>query len=136
MGADIIIGGPPCQGFSMAGSMNRHCFIDDPRNYLFKHYLCVKTVKPKVFIMEKCKGIATMQGGKNFRRKSKNFPRARLPGWTTLLFVSPCFNAVELGVPQKRERIDYYWYHDRECQYRAIVGKNKRGNRSKDSYIL
>lgn len=34
--ADVIIGGPPCQGFSMAGARIRQGFIDDPRNYLFK----------------------------------------------------------------------------------------------------
>ena len=36
--AAVIIGGPPCQGFSMAGARIRGGFIDDPRNYLFKHY--------------------------------------------------------------------------------------------------
>jgi len=36
--SDIIIGGPPCQGFSMAGSRIRKDFIDDERNYLFKYY--------------------------------------------------------------------------------------------------
>lgn len=36
---DLIIGGPPCQGFSMAGARNRNGFMDDERNYLFKHYL-------------------------------------------------------------------------------------------------
>ena len=47
--ADVIIGGPPCQGFSMAGARIRNGFIDDPRNYLFKHYFnVVKTVRPKV----------------------------------------------------------------------------------------
>ena len=40
--ADVIIGGPPCQGFSMAGARIRQGFIDDPRNYLFKHYFNVK----------------------------------------------------------------------------------------------
>ena len=48
--ADVIIGGPPCQGFSMAGARIRGGFIDDPRNYLFKHYFnVVRTVKPQVF---------------------------------------------------------------------------------------
>ena len=56
--ADIIIGGPPCQGFSMAGARIRGGFIDDPRNYLFKHYFnIVKIVKPKIFIIENVKGI-------------------------------------------------------------------------------
>ena len=56
--ADVIIGGPPCQGFSMAGARIRRGFIDDPRNYLFKHYFnVVKTVKPKVFVMENVKGM-------------------------------------------------------------------------------
>ena len=36
--AEVIIGGPPCQGFSMAGARIRGGFIDDPRNYLFRHY--------------------------------------------------------------------------------------------------
>ena len=60
--ADVIIGGPPCQGFSMAGARIRHGFIDDPRNYLFKHYFnVVRTVKPKVFVMENVKGMQNMQ---------------------------------------------------------------------------
>ena len=38
--AEVIVGGPPCQGFSMAGArIRKNGFIDDPRNYLFKHYL-------------------------------------------------------------------------------------------------
>ena len=51
--ADVIIGGPPCQGFSMAGARIRSGFIDDPRNYLFKHYFnVVKMVRPKFFKMK------------------------------------------------------------------------------------
>ena len=37
--ADVIIGGPPCQGFSMAGARIRHGFIDDPRNYFVQALL-------------------------------------------------------------------------------------------------
>lgn len=65
--ADVIIGGPPCQGFSMAGARIRHGFIDDPRNYLFKHYFnVVKAVQPKAFVMENVKGMKNMQGGQIF----------------------------------------------------------------------
>lgn len=65
--AEVIIGGPPCQGFSMAGARIRQGFIDDPRNYLFKHYYnVVRTVKPKIFVMENVKGMQTMQKGKIF----------------------------------------------------------------------
>ena len=54
-----IIGGPPCQGFSMAGArIRKNNFIDDPRNYLFKYYFkIVQQVRPKVFILENVKGI-------------------------------------------------------------------------------
>lgn len=46
---DVIIGGPPCQGFSTLG--NR--FIDDPRNRLFREYVrMVNDIKPKIFVME------------------------------------------------------------------------------------
>ena len=47
---DIVVGGPPCQGFSMA---NRQRLIDDPRNHLYKSYVeVVKKVHPKFFVME------------------------------------------------------------------------------------
>ena len=79
--ADIIIGGPPCQGFSMAGARIRNNksekFIDDPRNYLFKHYFnIVKKVAPKAFVMENVKGIKSMQDGKVFEEIIKIFSSA------------------------------------------------------------
>lgn len=49
---DVIIGGPPCQGFSIAGNIGRK-FIDDPRNSLFKEFArVVNIVKPNFFVME------------------------------------------------------------------------------------
>lgn len=65
--AEVIIGGPPCQGFSMAGARIRNGFIDDPRNYLFKHYFnVVRIVNPKFFILENVKGILTLNDGRIF----------------------------------------------------------------------
>ena len=50
--ADIVIGGVPCQGFSMAGRLGRK-FVDDPRNHLFKEFVkIVEFIQPKYFVME------------------------------------------------------------------------------------
>ena len=52
---DIVVGGPPCQGFSTA---NRRRLIDDPRNELYKKFIdTVDIFKPKVVIMENVVGI-------------------------------------------------------------------------------
>lgn len=104
--ADIIIGGPPCQGFSMAGARIRHGFIDDPRNYLFKHYFnVVKEVRPKVFIMENVKGIATMQGGRIFEEIQRIFQDADALGGKPYRLFHRVINAANFGVPQRRERM-------------------------------
>lgn len=56
-GCDVIIGGPPCQAYSMAGARQ----VDDTRGHLFKEYVkIVESLKPKIFIMENVKGILTM----------------------------------------------------------------------------
>lgn len=53
---DLVCGGPPCQGFSMA---NRQRIIDDPRNQLYKEYLkLLSVVRPKFFIMENVRGMS------------------------------------------------------------------------------
>ncbi|MCD7777271.1 MAG: DNA cytosine methyltransferase [Clostridiales bacterium] len=104
--ADIIIGGPPCQGFSMAGARIRGGFIDDSRNYLFKHYFnVVKTVKPKVFIMENVKGIITMKNGKIFEEIKKIFQDADMFDGRPYHLYCRVIKAVEFGIPQKRERM-------------------------------
>ncbi len=104
--ADVIIGGPPCQGFSMAGARIRHGFIDDPRNYLFKHYFnVVKTVRPKVFVMENVKGMLTMQGGKIFEEIIKIFSDPEMLEGEPYNIHYRVVKAVEFGVPQKRERL-------------------------------
>ena len=64
---DVIIGGPPCQGFSMAGARIRkkNAFLEDPRNFLFRNYFeVVQKVEPKYFIMENVPGMLSMSNGK------------------------------------------------------------------------
>lgn len=104
--ADIIIGGPPCQGFSMAGARIRSGFMGDPRNYFFKHYFnVVKTVRPEVFIMENVKGIMTMESGDIFNEILKIFSSTDyLPEGTYKMWYK-VVRAVDFGIPQKRERM-------------------------------
>lgn len=104
--AEVIIGGPPCQGFSMAGARIRHGFIDDPRNYLFKHYFnVVRTVKPKVFVMENVKGMQNMQGGKIFNEIISIFSDPEINDGVPYNIYYKVINAVDFGVPQKRARL-------------------------------
>lgn len=104
--ADVIIGGPPCQGFSMAGARIRHGFIDDPRNYLFKHYFnVVKTVKPKVFVMENVKGMLTMHDGKIFEEIMCLFSDPEMLDGEPYELHHKVVKTVEFGIPQKRERL-------------------------------
>ena len=64
---DVIIGGPPCQGFSIAGNIGR-TFIDDDRNRLFKEFVrFVNEVNPKIFIMENVAAMATHLKGKTIK---------------------------------------------------------------------
>jgi DNA (cytosine-5)-methyltransferase 1 len=100
--ADVIIGGSPCQGFSMAGArIRRNCqFIDDPRNYLFKHYFnIVKLIKPKAFVFENVKGIQTMNKGEIFKEIIDSFEKL---GYYVQYKI---FKMDEFGIPQTRERM-------------------------------
>jgi DNA (cytosine-5)-methyltransferase 1 len=92
---DLIVGGPPCQGFSMA---NRQRIIDDPRNVLYKRFLeLLARLKPKFFVMENVKGmmnktdeiLETFNGalGDEYR------------------FDMQLLNARDYGIPQNRQRV-------------------------------
>ena len=92
---DVIIGGPPCQGFSTLGKR----FIDDPRNKLFKEYVrIVNDIRPKFFVMENVSGILSMENGKVLKNILKSFNDIGYKVKYKLL------NAAEYGVPQQRER--------------------------------
>jgi DNA (cytosine-5)-methyltransferase 1 len=55
---DVLVGGPPCQGFSTAGRREH----DDPRNHLFLSYLrLVECLQPKAVLIENVRGLATLQ---------------------------------------------------------------------------
>lgn len=94
---DVIVGGPPCQGFSTAGWRNPN----DKRNQLFKEFVnIVDKVKPDFFVMENVPGILTMRKGAAFKEIIESFEEI---GY--FLNEPIKLNAEEFGVPQKRKRI-------------------------------
>jgi DNA (cytosine-5)-methyltransferase 1 len=93
----IVIGGPPCQGFSHAGWRNP----DDSRNQLFNDFFeIVKDVRPEFFIMENVVGILTMRGGAVIKEISELFSEI---GYQVNLPYQ--LKAEHFGVPQKRRRV-------------------------------
>ena len=91
---DIVVGGPPCQGFSMA---NRQRLIDDPRNHLYKNYVeIVKKIQPKFFVMENVKGMLSV--AEQVKDDFRNI------GYSVECHI---LNAKDYGVPQNRERLIY-----------------------------
>lgn len=96
---DVIVGGPPCQGFSSIRPF-RSTNDDDPRNSLFEEYASfVNFFHPRVFVMENVVGLATHKGGATIDSMQACFQALGYRCEWRLL------NAANYGVPQKRERL-------------------------------
>ena len=93
---DVIIGGPPCQGFSQKGQRKT---IHDERNFLFKYFVkVVELVQPRYFVMENVPNLLTAEKG-YFKKEIEEMFR-------TLGYIlnSDVLNAADYGVPQNRRR--------------------------------
>ena len=93
---DIIIGGPPCQGFSQKGKRKT---INDERNFLFRYYFeVVKYIKPKYFLMENVPNLLTSENGL--------FKNEIIELFSTLGYSinAKILNAADYQVPQNRHR--------------------------------
>jgi len=92
---DLVVGGPPCQGFSTAGKKAP----TDPRNSLFYHFVrVVEYFRPRMFLLENVPGFKKMHDGQAFSRCSHMF---RALGYST---VDATLDASHYGVPQRRQR--------------------------------
>ena len=101
---DVVIGGPPCKGFSIAG----HRDPDDERNYLVGAFIdYVAFVQPDAFVMENVPGITSMEGGDTLRSILEGFREAgyETPAYETL-------NAADYGTPQTRRRVIFQGRRD------------------------
>ncbi|MBQ7690544.1 MAG: DNA cytosine methyltransferase [Muribaculaceae bacterium] len=100
---DIIVGGPPCQGFSLANK-RRNKVSDDPRNRLFYGFVkFINWYSPKLFVMENVKGLLSMQKGAVLQTIIEEFGNAgKFGGYEVDYRV---LLASDYGVPQNRERV-------------------------------
>ena len=95
-GIDLVCGGPPCQGFSLAGK----CLDDDPRNHLVRQFIkVIEIVRPKYLLMENVKGLLWFSKGQVLAEIKEALSKL---GYNVEHQV---MKAVEFGVPQKRERV-------------------------------
>lgn len=93
---DVIIGGPPCQGFSVSGKR----MIDDPRNKLYKSFVeLVDEIRPKVFVMENVPGLIRLFGGKVKDQVLSDFSSL---GYRVKV---QQLSSDQYGVPQQRKRV-------------------------------
>lgn len=93
---DGIIGGPPCQGFSMVGTRK----TNDPRNSLYMEYVrFVDVIKPNFFVLENVPGLLSMEGGKFKKDIIDRFGKL---GYNV---INQTLIACDYGVPQSRKRV-------------------------------
>lgn len=94
--ADVVLGGFPCQGFSLAGPRN----VDDKRNILYRYFVrVIEELQPKAFVAENVKGILTLGGGEIIKVIIKDFSDKGYNVQFKLL------NAADHGVPEDRFRV-------------------------------
>ena len=126
--ADIVIGGPPCQSFSLAGK--RQC--DDERGRLVWRYLdIIKRVSPKAFLFENVVGLVSakdIQGNKILDALLETFAEAGYHVTWHLV------NAADYGVPQLRKRVIIVGLKDGQFEF-PVTTHNDKGINGKKRYV-
>ena len=106
---DILVGGSPCQAFSMVGKRKG---LEDARGTLFYDFArVIKECKPKVFIYENVKGLLSHDGGKTWEIVQECFNKLGYKIYHQVL------NAKDYGIPQNRERIFVVGFKDKKVNF-------------------
>lgn len=99
---DLIIGGPPCQAYSIVGRARKD-MGSDPRNHLYKHYVeFLKKYNPKMFVFENVPGILSAKNGEYL---DKIFEAVKEAGYELAIPPKKHLNAKDFGVLQDRKRV-------------------------------
>ena len=111
---DLIIGGPPCQAYSIVGrARDPKGMADDPRNHLYLHYVkFLKKYKPKMFVFENVPGMLSANNGIYFDKIKKAIKKA---GYD---FDYKTLNAKNFNVLQDRKRVILIgWQENLQLEY-------------------
>lgn len=100
-GVDLIVGGPPCQGFSVAGP-SQYGKIDERNFLIFEMLKFVKLLRPRMFVVENVKGLLSGKLSPERRAFNEFIEQVKLAGYKTRHFV---LQAADFGAPQWRERV-------------------------------
>ncbi|EPB8161720.1 DNA cytosine methyltransferase [Clostridium perfringens] len=116
---DVLVGGPPCQGFSLAGPRNK----DDKRNTLYTAMVkTAKVLKPKAVVLENVPGLLTLYDGIAAKRIIKDFSELGYKVKPQVLY------APEYGIPQIRKRVFFVALLNSEKEFEfpdAILTENE-----------
>lgn len=119
---DLIVGGPPCQAYSLVGrSRDKNRMKDDPRNHLYKEYgKFLSRYKPKVFVFENVTGLLSANGGQYYEDMKIYF------GKIGYELDDKVHNSADFGVLQTRKRVILIgWRKDVEFSY-PVFEKQER----------
>lgn len=123
---DVIIGGPPCQGFSVSGKR----MIDDPRNILYKSFVrIVDSIKPKIFVMENVPGLVRLFKGQVKTQIIEDFSNIGYEVSMQELVAS------DYGVPQTRKRVFFVGLNKNKIKNSEYVFPVKTHGIGKIPYI-
>lgn len=113
-----LFGGPPCQGFSVAGKMDAH----DPRSKLVWSFMdAVRLINPAAFVMENVKSLATLEKFSAIREGL--FREANKLGYNVELVV---LNSKDFGIPQGRERMFLVGFRGSQNRFRDVIDTRRR----------
>ncbi len=123
-GVDLVFGGPPCQGFSVAGKMDPN---DERSTMIWEFFDVVKIVSPKMFVIENVKALGVLSRWETVRNGI--YDRADELGYYCF---SRVLNSSDFGVPQKRERVFFVGikaaikHQDIEGTFDAIIASKRK----------
>jgi DNA (cytosine-5)-methyltransferase 1 len=130
---DVVVGGPPCQGFSSA---NQQRIIDDPRNELYKYFVtAIKAILPKFVVMENVKGMLSVAN--EVVEDYQNIHETRNGIEYSYKVDYKLLNSVDFSVAQSRERLIYIAIRTDIVEKRHItpdkifeqISANNKGNK-------